>query len=101
MDRILQSYQCTRKILPAKEINDKRDHEADQQTGGQRKVEGKALTMDRNIAGEVSEPRDFAAKLKNKPDDNQQQAQDNQRFSQFAHTYVLALARINHGPQNP
>jgi hypothetical protein len=86
MDRILQSYQCTRKILPAKEINDKRYDRAHKQAGSQRKIKGKPSPLDNNIAGQMAQPGDLPGEQENYPENHQQDTKKYKRFTQIRHT---------------
>jgi hypothetical protein len=47
------------KSLPSQKVKDKRDDDANDNTSRERKIERKTIALDRNIAGQMTEPRQF------------------------------------------
>jgi hypothetical protein len=83
-----------KKSLPSKKVKDKRNDHANEDTGGQRKIESVATPLDDKVARQAPEPRHLAAKEKEYSDHNEQNANIYQRLAKFAHGSTMPIYAV-------
>jgi hypothetical protein len=74
-------------ILPSKQIKDKRDDEAEQQAGSERKIESKASPVDVDVAGELAQPWDFGPEGKEQSQNYQEDSKNNKGLAKISHLF--------------
>jgi hypothetical protein len=72
-------------ILPSKKIKDKRNDEAQQQAGSERKIKGEAAAVEIDVAGELAEPGNLRPEGKKESQCDEQDAEKNKRFAESTH----------------
>jgi hypothetical protein len=72
-------------ILPSEEVKDKRNNDADDNRGSQRKIKGKIAPVDVNITRQAAEPWEPRAEREQQPERRQQEAEKDQGFPQGIH----------------
>jgi hypothetical protein len=71
--------------LFSKEPKDDGQHQAEEQAGHDGEVETEIPFRVMNVSGEAAEPAFAEAGPEQRPDDGQEQADDNQEFSEIGH----------------
>jgi hypothetical protein len=77
------------KILPSKKIKDKGNNNTDKNASRQGEIESEAFALDRDVAGQMPQPRQFAGERKYHTDDHQQDSDIDQSFAEAAHVRSL------------